>query len=135
MKKQNGHGGARRGAGAKPGAKWQATLEKQAAAQLYRQQVLERMEPIVRAQVEAASGTFATVAVVERTSDGLKLRRVATDLELEALLSTGNAHRIVFREPDMTISKYLTDQIVGKATETVEMSGPGGGPISYQWQE
>jgi hypothetical protein len=93
------------------------------------------MAPIVRAQIEAATGTYASVLAVERTDDGIKLRRVTTELELEAILNTGTAHRIVFHEPDMAISKYVTDQIVGKATEHLEISGPGGGPIPYQWQE
>jgi hypothetical protein len=122
-------GGARRGAGAKRGSRWKSTLKKQAAYDLYRQEVLAHMAPIVRAQVEAATGEYATVLAVERTEDGVKLRRVTTELELEAILNTGTAHRIVFHEPDMTISKYVTDQVVGKPTEHLEVSGPNGGPI------
>src|SRR4051812_14173425 len=55
------HGGKRDGSGRKKGSAgipWKRTLEKQAAHDLYRQQVLDRMEPLVRAQVEAALGSF-----------------------------------------------------------------------------
>jgi hypothetical protein len=127
------HGGKRRGSGAKKGSAWARTLEKQAAHNLYRQEVLDRMGPLVRAQVEAALGQFATCAVVEMGKNGPQLRRVESEQELEALLASGRAARVALVEPDLQMSRYLTDQVVGKATESVEVSGPSGGPMSYTW--
>ena len=122
-------GGKRPGAGKKKGHVWQSTLDRQAAHAAYRAAVLERMAPIVQAQVEKATGSYAAVAIVEHTDAGLRLRKVATEDELEAVLALGQGYRVVLTEPDMTISKYLTDQVCGKAIETHEVSGLAGGPV------
>jgi len=92
------------------------------------------MAPLVRAQIEAAAGSFATVAVVELTDAGLRLRRVTDERELQSLVETGKGARIALAEPDLPMSRYLTDQVCGKATESVEISGPDGGPLVYSWQ-
>lgn len=126
---KSSHGGARAGAGAKQGSRWTRTLEKAAAHALYREAVLTQMTPLVRAQIEAATGAYATVAVVELTEAGLKLRRVTDERELDALVSSGKGSRIALADPDLQMSRYLTDQVCGKATESLEISGPQGGPI------
>lgn len=134
--KKGTHGGKRPRSGRKPGkvtGPWTRTLEKQAAAQLYREEVLARMAPLVRAQLEAATGSFARVAVVELTEGGLKLRRVTDEQELLSLVDGGGGTRIVLSEPDMGISKYLTDQVIGKPTESLEVSGPAGGPVRVRF--
>lgn len=87
------------------------------------------MGPLVKAQIDAASGQYATVAVAELTDAGIRLRRVTSDAELEALVQSGTGARVFLSDPDMNISKYLTDQVVGKPTESVEVSGPHGGPV------
>jgi hypothetical protein len=130
---KKGHGGSRPGSGRKPGSKWQSSLEKQAAAQLYREEVLARMGPLVKAQIDAASGIYAKVAVAEMTDQGIRLRRVTTEAEIEELVISGRAARVFLAEPDMTISKYLTDQVIGKPTESVEVSGPKGGPVRVEF--
>jgi hypothetical protein len=126
--KKKQHGGSRAGAGKKPGTLWKSTLDKAAAHAQYRQEVLARMAPIVQAQVEAAAGTFAHVAVVELTEKGLRLRRVTSESELTGLIAAG-AYRVSLADPDLAMSRYVTDQVVGRATESLEVSGPGGGPI------
>jgi hypothetical protein len=130
------HGGKRVGSGRKKGSAgipWKRTLEKQAAHDLYRQQVLERMEPLVRAQVEAALGSFSTVAVAELGKNGPQLRRVSDEREIDALVASGRGARIMLVEPDLSMSRYLTDQVCGKPTESLEVSGPAGGPMAYAW--
>jgi hypothetical protein len=127
------HGGSRAGSGRKAGSKWQITLEKQAAAQLYREEVLARMGPLVKAQIDAASGLYAKVAVAEVTDKGVQLRRVTSDAEIDALVTSGRGARVFLADPDMTISKYLTDQVIGKPTESVEVSGPKGGPVRVEF--
>jgi hypothetical protein len=127
------HGGSRPGSGRKSGSKWQSSLEKQAAAQLYREEVLARMAPLVKAQIDAASGQYAKVAVAELTDAGIKLRRVTTEAELDALITAGKGARVFLTDPDMSISKYLTDQVIGKPTESVELTGPKGGPVRVEY--
>jgi hypothetical protein len=123
VSRENGKKGGR-----PPGTPWKSTLAKAEAYQLYREQVLKAMEPIVRAQVEAASGAVARVAVAELTDAGIRLRRVTTDAELSAVLDQGK-YRVFLEDPDLPMARYLTDQMVGRAVEHVEVSGPNGGPI------
>src|ERR1043165_5004302 len=104
-------GGKRAGAGAKKGSKWARTLQKQAAHELYRAEVLERMGDLVRAQVEAAAGFFATVAVAGMGKNGLQLRAVSSEAELAELVKSGRGRRIALVEPDLQMSRYLTDQV------------------------
>ena len=92
------------------------------------------MQPLVNAQIDAATGQYATVAVAELTSGGLTLRRVRDEQELNDLVTAGKGARIMLADPDMTISKYLTDQVVGKATEHLEVTGANGGPVVLAWQ-
>lgn len=127
-------GGARQGAGAKKGSRWKASVRKDAVREAYVTEVTKQMAPLVRAQLESAVGTCAKVAVAEMTDKGIRLRRVTDEQELAGLLAAG-AYRVFLSDPDLPMSRYLTDQVVGKATEHVEVSGPGGSPIPYQWQE
>lgn len=53
---KSGHGGARKGAGKKPGTKHAATYTKEQAREALRQHVLEEMRELVSAQVSNAKG-------------------------------------------------------------------------------
>ncbi|MGB8274117.1 MAG: hypothetical protein WCF16_02480 [Alphaproteobacteria bacterium] len=126
--KKNTHGGKRAGAGKPKGSKWKSTLEKEAAYRLYREVVLQQMAPLVRTQVESAVGTCSKVAVAELTDRGLRLRRVTSEEELNTL-ADGGSYRVFLTDPDLPMSRYLTDQVVGKPTENVTVSGLNGGPV------
>lgn len=87
------------------------------------------MAPLVKAQIDAATGQYAKVAVAEMTETGIKLRRVTSELELDDLVAAGKGARVFLADPDMAISKYLTDQVIGKPTESIELGGPNGQPV------
>jgi hypothetical protein len=65
-------GGARPGAGRKPGGKNAATLSKEAAREVVRQRVLQDMEPLIAAQIANAKGIH--FLVVREKSSGKFLR-------------------------------------------------------------
>lgn len=79
------------------------------------------MQPLVTTQLEAALGRSASVAVAELTDAGIKLRRVTTEQELAGLVEAGH-YRVLLTDPDMNISKYVTDQAIGRP-ETPEATG------------
>lgn len=87
------------------------------------------MAPLVKAQIDAATGQYAKVAVAEITDAGIRLRRVTDEQELDALVASGKGARVFLADPDMGISKYLTDQVIGKPTESIELGGPNGQPV------
>lgn len=91
------------------------------------------MAPLVNAQLDTAIGRAATVAIAELTDSGLKLRRVTDERELEALLAQGKGARIFLSDPDTAMSRYLTDQVIGKASEHLEVTGPDHGPVMVKF--
>jgi hypothetical protein len=66
LKKTGTHGGARRGAGAKPGSTQQRTVEKKAALTLWRERVEAELDPIITAQLELAKGLFDLVSSMSK---------------------------------------------------------------------
>lgn len=113
--------------GGKPkGVKWKRTLLKEAAYQLYREEVLSNMAPIVQAQIESACGSYVLLG---KTSDG-QFVRVTDQATMDRLFQSGaEFFRLEQKEPDAAMSRYLTDQVIGKAKERLEVSGPDGGAI------
>lgn len=124
---KNGHGGNRRGAGKKPGTKWPSTLVREIQRKAYHEAIMARLQPLVTSQVELALGSMAVVAVAEMTPKGLKLRRVTDEQELEAIVTEGRGHRIALISPNVDMSKYVTDQALGRSegasTTTVTTEG------------
>lgn len=123
------HGGKRLGAGKKLGTKWPSTLEREEAKQLYRQAVIARLQSLVNLQVESSLGQFARTLVAELTDSGLRLRKVTDEAELEALCAEGKGYRVALIEPDQAMSRYLTDQAIGRpdapATTTTVSTAAG----------
>ena len=61
--------------------------------------VVKELDPILSAQIESAKGMF----VEETDAKGVRIR-------------------VYQRMPDTTVGKYLTDQVAGKARETMEVT-------------
>lgn len=98
-------GGKRPGAGRKKGFK---AIAAEKAREFVVKTVSENLEPILTAQMEAAKGLYYE----KKTEDG---------------------EILVFQEkPDINAGKYLIDQTIGKATESLEVGGPDGSPIEYK---
>lgn len=95
-------GGKRAGAGRKKGYK-AITAEK--AREYLVKRVAEELDPILTAQIESAKGLY-----------------------YEKLTKEGEI-KVYQDKPDINAGKYLTDQTIGRAKETVEMGGKDGGSI------
>lgn len=88
-------GGYRPGAGRKKGSKGTHTLAADKAREYTIQRVTSELDPILTAQIEAAKGMYVEVK-------GKKVYR---------------------EKPDVQAGKYLLDQTIGKAKETVAVEG------------
>lgn len=98
-------GGKRPGAGRKKGF---AALEAEKAREYVVRTVTENLGPILLAQMEAAKGLYYE----KKTADG--------DV-------------VIFKEkPDVAAGKYLVDQTIGRAKETMAISGENGEPIKLE---
>lgn len=122
QKPRGTHGGKRKGAGKPKGVKWPTTLARETAKEQYRQAVITELQPLVQSQIKTALGQMAEVAVVQVTAAGMSFRKVTDERELASLVDEGGHVRIVLTEPDMNISKYLTDQAIGKAETPAPVS-------------
>lgn len=71
------------------------------------EKVYENFDPILDGQMELAKGLFHAEHPVLDESTGLMVR----------------AKKIVKEKPDAGTAKYLLDQIIGKAKETIEHTG------------
>ena len=89
-------------AGRKKGYK---AIQAEKAREYLVKRVAAELDPILTAQIESAKGLY-----------------------YEKLTPEGEI-KVYKDKPDINAGKYLTDQTVGKAKETVEMSGKDGGAI------
>lgn len=94
-------GGARPGSGFPKGAKAKKTLEKEAFRAIFMERMREKFNDIIDAQIELACG----VAIIDKKDD------------------TGE--RIFDRPPSAEAGKYLTEQAMGKALQSVDVTTGG----------
>jgi hypothetical protein len=99
--KKGGNGGRRPGAGAKKGSKWSITLEKEAARQIFVEEMRPYWRDIVRAQAESAKGHWL---IDKSDQDG----RAVCDVK-----------------PSVEAGKYLSEQMMGKLKEEVDVTSGG----------
>lgn len=105
------HGGARPGAGRKPGGQNQSTKEQlvkiEDARNYLDQAIREQLPEILQGQIELAKGIYVgsgSVAIDEETGE----------------IISGAVYR---KPPDVKAAKFLVDQLVGKAKQSVEVNG------------
>ena len=89
------------GPGIPKGYKMPATLERQAARQIFMEEMRPVFRDVIRAQVELACG----IAVIDRTDP--------------------DGERIFDRPPDASAAKHLIEQVMGKATEHIDLTTNG----------
>jgi hypothetical protein len=127
LKKTGTHGGARRGAGAKPGSTQQRTVEKKAALTLWRERVEAELDPIITAQLELAKGLFDVYGRHPMTQDWVHVTDPATIVKL---LNSGEPFvRTARRDPDSKMLINIMDRLTGKPKEQLEVTGPDNGPV------
>jgi len=129
------NGGARKGAGRKPGVPNAATLsaneEKAIAREVIRGHITAHIPKIIQAQIENALGV---PYMVLRAPDGSFVR--ATDeKQVDAALAAGTtAFKLYTKEPHLPAASMLLAYAADKPVEPHEHSGEGGGPIVVTWK-
>lgn len=97
-KEKKKHGGARERAGRPFGTKMGHTIEASKAREYVIKRVAEELEPIIDAKLSLAKGIWR-----------------------EDVNDAGETIKIYREKPDAASIKYLMDQTIGKATETVQV--------------
>lgn len=106
----------RKTGGKKKGYKFPQTIQRDHAKEAYRQAVLQSLQPLVQLQLAQSLGRLARTVVAEIGPGGtIALRKVSDESEVEMLASAGKGYRVVLEEPDGSMSRYITDQAIGRA--------------------
>ncbi len=124
----------RRHAGGMPeGHKTAKTIEKEAARTLLRNMVIERLQPLVDAQMSNAMGLKYMVLRDKKTGKFVRLGKDA----LEKLVSQDQESleqvEIWEKDPNVTAFTDLLNRAIDKPIEPVEVEHSGG--ISVKWEE
>lgn len=133
MLNQNGHGGARNGAGRPAGLKNPQTLEREAVLREFRQRVLTQTDSLFNAQFTLAVGSIKVYRIDEEEGEGGKKKRVhvlVTDAEeIKSVLDEHEGGSGVVGEsfyfvsdvlPDNRAIDSLMNRAFGKPTETLK---------------
>lgn len=130
-----GKGGARAGAGRPKGRKNAATLERDEARKYLSERVRAEITPLVRAHLEVAKGL---VCMFAKGAFGQWVR-VKDPEQIETMLNTANKvmgedyYLLTAKDPDPRALKDIMDREFGKAAESVELTGKGGGPVTVKF--
>lgn len=109
-----------------------AGIEKAAAREAFRQQVLAALSPMTEAQIAHSQGVYYMVL---RRPDGSWVR--ATDeAQIDAGLAAGGELCRIYRQaPNHQAFAYLVDQALDKAPQSLQVTGEDGGPVVFRWQK
>ncbi len=124
-------GGARPGAGRKPGFRLPATLDKLRAKELARQLITAQLEPLIAAQIANSQGLKYLVTRDKKTG---KFIRVT---EAMAKVKQGDAEETIEvweKDPSVEAFKHLLDRALDQPAKSLEVTGAGGGPLRFTWQ-
>src|SRR5262245_55490017 len=124
-------GGKREGAGRPLGMKWSSTLEKEAARELVRQMVTERLGPLVAAQIANAEGLHHLMLRDPKTG---QFTRVTGDAkQIDKALRSKNVCTIYTKDPNVQAFTDLLNRAIDKPAEHVSITGDGS-PLVIRWQ-
>lgn len=141
--KRSSNGGARPGAGRKPGKQDKKTLDRLERARQIRDRIAYNADRILNAQLDLAIGqTFLFVKVTERDSKGKIVRSYherITDEQTIIDYLDGNLdddgerfHYISTKPANNLAIQDLLNRGLGKPVEKMEMTGADGGPIQTE---
>lgn len=136
-KKKSKNGGARPGAGRKPGGMNKATKEQKVVEQEFKDRVLRSMGMLINSQMNLALGCqFLYKITTETDSKGVQHRSkpiLVTDQdEIESYLAGENKddnddyYYLTTDKPDNKALDSLIDRVFGKAVSKLELGGKDG---------
>lgn len=128
--------GHKKGGGIKKGGKWKKTKKTEEALELYRQEMLKKLQPIVTSQQQLATGLFVVLrrklvkkgkGKYQRLVREGELEQVKNPQEIKRLLNSDGQGKdwyiITAKEPNIPAIKDILDRVFGKPQETVEHKG------------
>jgi hypothetical protein len=113
------HGGKRPGAGKPKGVKWASTIEKEAARELVRQRITERLAPLVDAQIDSAIGISHFMLRDKLTGQWMRL--TDPDQIVAALndpkAKQGSTFLVYTKDPNSNAAKDMLDRAIDRPKE------------------
>lgn len=111
------------------------TIEKEQAKAIVRQMVIERLAPLVRAQMDVATGISHFMLRDPETGE---FRRLTDPEEIEKALnapgaSEGSTYWIYTKDPQTPAFTALMDRAIGKPIEEIQADVTG--DVTYRWQQ
>lgn len=125
-------GGKREGAGKKKGSKEKGTLEKEAARALLRQMVLEKLQPLVDAQVANASGIKYLVVRNKKTGKFIRVTEAMAKLK-SSVEDEEEIIEVWEKDPSVQAFTDLMNRAIDKPAEQ-EQAVAHTGEIRIRWQ-
>ena len=131
------HGGARPNSGRKVGYKFKSTLQKEAARELVRTMITERMGELINSQIANATGIQHFFL---RDPVNGQFKRITDPDEIEAALNAeeaaeGKTFWIFTKDPNVQAFTDLLNRALDKPAEQLKVSGSDGGPVVFKWQD
>lgn len=137
-KKKNG--GARPGAGRKPGTKNPATLEREKVAEAIRQQIMLKADTLIRAAMIPAMGINFIYRIDETknekgrvvhkehvlVTDPHEIQMALDQIEEGANDPEDKYYYVSAEKPDFRAVQMLLDRALGKSKESLEVTNPDG---------
>ena len=115
--------------GPQKGTKYKPTIEKALYQEVLRALVVAELEPMTKAQIQAAKGL--NVAVVRR-SDGT-FRRIDSPEAFDKAAEAGDPIEIQTLQPSTQAYTDLMNRALDKPADALKVTGADGGPVLYQW--
>jgi hypothetical protein len=136
---KNGHGGKRLGAGKPKGTKNRGTLEKEAARELVRQLITDRLGPLIEAQLAHAEGLKYLVTRDKRTGKFIRVTEAMARAKGQADPLADHEETIEVWEKDPSVQAFtdLLNRALDKPAEQLKVTGDDGGPVRhvFSWQK
>jgi len=139
-KKKTKKGGARPGAGRKKGGKNPETLEREKVLEAVRQQIMRRVEPLVRAAFIPAMGVNFVYRIDETknekgrvvhkehvlVTDPHEIAMALDQIEEGASDPEDKYYYVSAEKPDFRAVQMLLDRSLGKSKDMLEVTNPDG---------
>jgi hypothetical protein len=130
---QKKRGGARPNSGPAKGTKYKPTLEKEAAREVFRAEVLKHLKPLLQRQIAHAMG-IGHLYTRDKTG---KFSKIEDQAQIDRLLTTGEEgsdYWIFSKDPSVQAFTDIMNRALDKPKEQDQEIEHKGG-ITIRWQE
>ena len=127
--------------GIKKGGKWKKTIELEKSLEMYKQEMLKELKPILLGQQQLAKGLVVVLRKKLIKKDGKLVRGgdfevVKDPKEIEKLLNSDGQGKdwyiITTKEPNVKAIQDILDRVFGKPKESTEISTPDDKPLQIE---